>query len=335
MLLTLAGERKVLFVGGKGGVGKTSVASALALARARNGARVLLVSTDPAHNLGHIWDAALSDTAARVFTAPRGHVDAVEIDPRANIERHFAAVSATMMKLLPERLHRSATEHLELAKTAPGSHESAVLERVAELMAVGIDSYDLVVFDTAPSGHTLHLLSLPEKLTGWTQSLLASRARSDRFAAAARGLVGGDNPEAAADAELRRTLIARRDRFARMKTTITDSSITGFVVVAVAEKMPVAESLHVVQQLHGLGVDVACFVVNRRSPADAGAFLAERRAHEDVCLQELRENLPAVPMIELPLLVRDMVGEDALGELATLLSVAETAAPRRSTVRKR
>ena len=322
MLLTLTGERKVLFVGGKGGVGKTSVASALALAHARNGGRVLLVSTDPAHNLGHIWDTDLSDAVARVFTASDGHVDAVEIDPRATIERHFKAVSATMMKLLPERLHRSAKAHLELAKTAPGSHESAVLERIAELIDHGVDAYDLVLFDTAPSGQTLHLLSLPEKLMGWTESLLASRSRSDRFAAAARGIVGGENPEAAADSELRRTLVARRDRFSRMSKTITDGTITGFVVVTLAEKMPVAESLDIVRQLHGLGVDVASLVVNRRSPADAGAFLAERRIREDICLQELREHLHTVPMTELPLLVRDMTGEGALEELAALLSAA-------------
>lgn len=320
MLLTLAGERKVLFVGGKGGVGKTSVASSLALARARNGGRVLLVSTDPAHNLGHIWDMGLSDAAARVFTAATGYVDAVEIDPQATIDRHFTAVAATMMKLLPERLHRSANQHLELAKTAPGSHESAVLERIAELIDHSLDAYDLVLFDTAPSGHTLHLLALPEKLSGWTESLLASRSRSERFAATARSLVGGEDPEAEADSELRRTLIARRDRFARMRETITDGTITGFVVVTIAERMPVAESLDIIRQLHGLGIDVAAIVVNRRSPADAGAFLAERREREDACLQELHEHLGPVPMTELPLLVRDLTGEAALEELAGLLA---------------
>jgi len=320
MLLTLAGERKVLFVGGKGGVGKTSVASALAVAVAHNGGRVLLVSTDPAHNLGHIWDTPLSDAKARVFTASPGNVDAVEIDPQATIERHFEAVDATMMKLLPERLHRSAKQHLELAKTAPGSHESAILERIAELIDHDADVYDLVIFDTAPSGHTLHLLTLPEKLTGWTESLLASRSRSERFAAAARGIVGGEDQEAAADSELRRTLIARRDRFVRMRKTITDATATGFVIVTLAERMPVAETLDIVKQLRGLGIDVASIVVNRRSPADSGSLLAERRKLEGTCLQVLREHLDTVPITELPLLARDLTGEEALEELAALLT---------------
>ncbi|WP_372698740.1 ArsA family ATPase [Arthrobacter sp. JSM 101049] len=322
MLLKLADERRVLFVGGKGGVGKTSVASALALARARDNGRVLLVSTDPAHNLGHLWDVALSDAATRVFAAPEGFVDAVEIDPVSTIERHFAAVGATMRKLLPERLHRSANQHLELAKTAPGSHESAVLERIAELIDDSIDAYDLVVFDTAPSGHTLHLLSLPEQLSGWTESLLASRSRSERFAAAARGLVGAEDPEAAADSELRRTLVSRRDRFSRMRDTVTDATATGFVVVTTAEKMPVAESADIVRQLRALGIDVSAVVVNRRSPSDAGPFLAERRQHEDAGLQLLRQHVSDVPMAELPLLVRDMTGVAAVEELAALLAVA-------------
>jgi len=209
--------------------------------------------------------------------------------------------------------------HLEFAKTAPGSHESAVLERIAELIDHGVDAYDLVLFDTAPSGHTLHLLSLPEKLTGWTESLLASRSRSERFAAAARGIVGGENPEAAADSELRRTLVARRDRFARMRKTITDGTATGFVIVTLAEKMPVAESLEIVRQLRDLEIDVVSIVVNRRSPVDAGSFLAKRRELEDACLHVLREYFDAVPMTELPLLARDLTGQEALEELAALL----------------
>ncbi|WP_166997084.1 ArsA family ATPase [Paramicrobacterium fandaimingii] len=322
MLLDLARSRRILFVGGKGGVGKTSVSAALALAYARDGGRVLVVSTDPAHNLGHAWDRQLSDGLARVFTHEDGFVDAAEIDPQATIERHFATVAATMMRLLPDRLHASAQQHLDQAKSAPGSHESAVLERIAELVEISRDTHDLVIFDTAPSGHTLRLLSLPEKLTTWTETLLASRDRSERFAAAARSVVGTKDDEPSADAELRRTLIARRDRFELLRSLVTDSLATSFIVVSIAERLPVAESIDVVQQLTELGIDASSIVVNRRSPSDAGEVLADRRAREEEHLARLREAVGGIPITQIPLLAGDLAGADALSELAEHLVTA-------------
>lgn len=324
MLLNLARSRRILFVGGKGGVGKTSVSAALALARARDGGRVLLVSTDPAHNLGQVWDRALTDAPTRVFThgADRGFVDAVEIDPHATIERHFASVADTMQRLLPDRLHAAARQHLEQAKAAPGSHESAVLERIAELIETSRDSHDLVIFDTAPTGHTLRLLALPAQLTTWMETLLASRDRSERFAAAARSVVGRGAEAPSADAELRRTLLARRDRFALMRSAVTDSEQSAFLVVSVAERLPVAESIDVVRQLRSLGIDPAAIVVNRRSPADAGALLAERREQEEHQLARLRDAVDGIPIVQTPLLPGDLAGSEALGLLAGHLLAA-------------
>src|SRR5699024_1418099 len=122
--------RRRLFVGGKGGTGKTSISSGLAMARALDGGRVLLVSTDPAHNLGDIWRTELADEARRVYTAETGaevgpgFVDAIEVDPQATIDAHFATVEAMMRRMLPERTHAAAHDHLRTAKSAPGSHES-------------------------------------------------------------------------------------------------------------------------------------------------------------------------------------------------------------------
>lgn len=324
MLLDLLSSRRVVFVGGKGGVGKTSVAAALALGRARAGARVLLVSTDPAHNLGHLWErpvgdepvrlASRGDLAHRVRAGTAGHVDGLEIDPERTVEQHLSAVAETMRRLLPERIHASARRHLELARQAPGTHESAVLERIAEAVELGEEAYDLVVFDTAPSGHTLRLLALPEQLTSWTETLLANRDRSERFGAAVRGLGGG--AETDRDAELRRILVRRRNRFSRLREVVTDSEQTGFVVVLTAELLPIAETIEVYQKLTGLGIDVAALVANRRSPSDADELLARRRRTEDEHLVRLRRQLPDVPLLDVPLLPGDLVGAEALAALA-------------------
>ncbi|MBD8012991.1 ArsA family ATPase [Microbacterium sp. NPDC077391] len=315
-------RRPMLFVGGKGGVGKTSLASALAVARARDGERVLVVSTDPAHNLGHLWRREVGDAPVRLADFARGSLDGVEVDPHATIDRHLDAVEKTMTRMLPERQHRAAREHLERARHAPGSHESAVLERIAELAEAGQRDYDAVIFDTAPSGHTLRLLALPGQLAGWTETLLRNRDRSERFSAAMRGLAGTADPQAEAQADLRRALQRRRDRFSGMQQAIADPARTGFVVVFTAEALPVAETLEVVQSLRSMGVTVAGLVANRRSPADGGEVLAARRTVEDAHLQHVRDAVPDAPVLEIPLVPGELTGPEALTTLAGLLECA-------------
>ncbi|WP_062380524.1 ArsA family ATPase [Demequina pelophila] len=323
MLLDLARERRVIVVGGKGGVGKTAVSSALALARAREGARVLLVSSDPAHNLGHLWLADIGDRGAQIEAG----LTAIEIDPAATTERHLSRVGATLRRMMPEHLHGQVERHLDLVRQAPGTHESAILERLTEVVLD--DAYDLVVLDTAPSGHTTRLLSLPETMTAWTDALLERRDASARLGAAAQALdpaaalaresgrAGRSEPDpqdgrAARDRELRDLLVARASRLARLRDRLTDARHTSFVAVLAAERLPVLETIELAEQLSATGVDLAALVVNRRSPADAGDLLAAKRASEEAHLGTLRERLPGLPVTQVPLLGGDVVGAEGL-----------------------
>lgn len=310
-LVAATADRHAIFVGGKGGVGKTSVASSLALAHAQHGSRVLVVSTDPAHNLGHLWEQRVGDDAVTLWSGSAGRVDGIEIDPSRTVDAHLASVSQTMTRLLPDHLHRAARDHLESARDAPGTHEAAVLERVAETLEIGLDRYDRVIFDTAPSGHTLHLLAMPDKMTGWTEKLLANRDRSERFAVA-YGALGGTKDTSDRDAELRRLLLRRRARFSLMRDSLADPQRTGFVIVTVAEPMPIAESREVARQLAELGVALVGVVANRLSPVD---LMPTRRAREDAQLERL--DLGA-PLTRIPL-IDELVGLPSLDRIAASL----------------
>ncbi|MCL3862454.1 ArsA family ATPase [Actinotalea sp. K2] len=317
MLLELAASRRVLVVGGKGGVGKTAVASALALSQARRGRRVLLVSTDPAHNLGHLWQQVVGDRGSAL--AP--DLDGVEVDPVETTRAHLTAVGETMRRLMPEHLAGEVDRHLAQAQDAPGMHEAAILERVAETLDEATDSYDLCVVDTAPSGHTTRLLGLPASLSTWTEGLLRRQDRAQRFTTAEHNLgePRAEPSRAARDQEIRRVLQRRLDRFDRLRATLVDHAGTAFVVVLAAERLPVLETVELTRELRRTGVDVAAAVVNKRSPADAGAFLAGRRVQEEVHLRTLRAELPDLATIEVPLLAEDVLGHDALVRFAAHL----------------
>lgn len=332
MLLTDIVDRSTVIVGGKGGVGKTTLASAIALHAGQQGQRTLIVSTDPAHNLGHLWERDVSDRPTPVGPS----VDAMELDPDAAVEEHLHRVGDTMRSMLPERLRGDVARQLDQARRSPGMHEAALLERVAAI-ADTRQEYSLVVFDTAPSGHTARLMSLPAAMSSWTSGLLDRQGRSERMHAAGARLADpeDDSPgpfsgmrrdrRRERDRALRQVLEARRLRFESMRTMVTDHQRTSFVIALAAERLPVLETVQLHRQLCEAGVPIGPLVVNRRSPRDQGAMLAQRRAREDEHLATLRAALPDAELIEVPWVADDVVGEASLSRFVELLRSGGTA----------
>jgi arsenite-transporting ATPase len=328
LLLALAQTKKILFFGGKGGVGKTTVSAATALARAQAGGKVLLVSTDPAHNLGHLFDRAIGSKPVRL--APG--LDGLELDPDETVRLHLKEITSSLHKLMPVHLRGEVDKHMALSKDAPGMQEAALMERIAEVVEQGVKDYDLIVFDTAPSGHTARLMALPEMMSAWTEGLIKRQEKADGFAQVVKDLsreAGSDSSmqdktfgDDTVDAEkmresgIRRILHRRRLRFTHLRDQLSNAESTAFVIVLAAERLPILETIALHAQLQAAKVNVAALVVNKRSPADGGAFMQARFAQEQGYLEMLTEALPNLPRHDLFLLARDIVGLEALREFA-------------------
>lgn len=317
------GRRRILFVGGKGGVGKTTTAAALALSLAARGERCLLVSTDPAHNLGDLFGLRIGERETRI----REGLFALEVDPEAEADRHIDSVRRGMRSFVKPELYHEIDRQMELTRLSPGAVEAALLERMARLMLDAGERYDRVVFDTAPTGHTLRLLSLPEIMSAWMDGLLRHRDRADELSAIQRragpppgedlSFVDRPRDEDARSRRIRETLMERRELFARARVLMLDPEVTGFLLVLVPEKLPILESRMALDVLERFQVPVLGLVVNRVLPeGEQGAFLEARREQESEYLQRIRETFPAMAAAYLPLLARDADGIEGLSTLA-------------------
>ncbi|MDD9891497.1 MAG: ArsA family ATPase [Gammaproteobacteria bacterium] len=326
MLLELAQSKKILFFGGKGGVGKTTVSSATAMARANAGGKVLLVSTDPAHNLGHLFDRKIGSKPVRITAG----LDALELDPGETVENHLKEITESLYKLMPVNLHKEIDKHISLSRGAPGMYEAALLERIADVIEDGKDEYDLIVFDTAPSGHTARLMVLPEMMSAWTEGLIKRREKADRFQEFVRELgqdtsmedktIGGATmKEQERESHIRRILLRRRRKFEQLREQLSDSDISSFVIVLAAERLPVLETIELQEQLQEANITVECLIVNKRAPANSGEFLDERHAQEEIHLQTLTNALPAIQRQDIYLQPQDVVGIGAVETLAQKL----------------
>jgi arsenite/tail-anchored protein-transporting ATPase len=329
-------------------VGKTTTTAALAMGLAAAGDRVLLVSTDPAHSLGDIFDRRIGDREVELFPNLHG----MEVDPEAEVSRYLERVTETMRTFVQPAMYGEIQRQMELTRHSPGAAEAALMDRVAELMGDLSPRYDRILFDTAPTGHTLRLLALPEIMSAWTEGLLKSRKRSDSLGQALKRLTGRGREESDRDEpdpigvrreagqgdelswfdqveegsgdlrnrRIREVLLERRRRFSRARRLLLDSETTAFVLVLIPEKLPILESRKALEVLRAHRVPVAGLVVNRVLPQQPlGDFLESRRGQEAEYLAQIDREFGDVPRIRVPLLPRDVDGEASLREIAGYL----------------
>jgi len=291
------------FFGGKGGVGKTTIAAATALAAADRGHRVLLVSTDPAHSLGDALERRLSTRPSRIATR-RGALAAVELDADRALERWLAARRRPLRTIAARGtyLDEDDIDRL-LALSLPGVDELIGLVELHRLATAA--PHEQIVIDTAPTGHTLRLLAMPDTLAR-IAGVLADMLAKHQFLSES---LAGAHRRDAADA-----LVAEIDGQARaLHALLRDPARCRFTWILLPEPLAVEEARDGIRALEEAGIAVDGIVVNCVTRGDARcALCAARAAAERQIIARLPELFPRRRVSLLPALDREPRGATAL-----------------------
>ena len=308
--------KRILFFGGKGGVGKTTCASAVALAASRGGKRVLLVSTDPAHSTSDIFGTPFAADEREILPGLYG----LEVDANLEARRYIDDAKAGIARMFSPAVAREAERQIELASSMPGVEEVALFDRIGDLIVDRFDAYDLLIFDTAPTGHTLRLLRMPELVAAWItalskrrRALLALNKDIDQVRLAPEAINPDEDP-------ILKTLEARRDKLEQVRARLMQHNFTGFVLVLIPERLPIEETARAAAILAESNVNVCEIVVNRVLPTDAdGSFYQSRRAQERVYIDEIKRRFPAHSLAWVPQLPLDVQGVENLERVSSAL----------------
>lgn len=308
-----SGERRLTFFGGKGGVGKTTLAVAYATLLAERDERTLLVSTDPAHSTGDLLGAKLSGEPTRVGEK----LWAVEVDAAADAAEYVERIKSDARGSVSPEVLPTVDRHLELAKSSPGTEESALFDRFVDLISLCPTEYDRIVFDTAPTGHTLRLLTLPALLSAWVEGVVRQREKVAGMERMLRNIAGDESGDE--DPVLAR-LRERRERFHHARHRLLED--TTFYLVLIPERLPIEETARSLSTLTENGIEVGALLVNRVLPesADEGEFMHARLAQQREYLAEIESRFADRLTVRVEQDARDISDRDQLRTIARALA---------------
>jgi arsenite-transporting ATPase len=298
-------NRDFILFGGKGGVGKTTCAAATAFALLPR--KTLVVSTDPAHSLGDCLGQQIGDEIIQINQA--ANLYALEISAEKTLERFKLDYRQQMRRLLDtsagiEHLTMREREKL-LSLPVPGADEVLGLKRVMDVMDEG--NFDKYIVDTAPTGHTLRLLWMPDIFDEWIDVFYNLREKHRSRERAFKTTDVADE-----------FLLALKTSTARLRNHL-QSEKAEFVVVAAAERLVIEETKDLVKELLDYGIPVRHLIVNKLFPDLDADFARARRDQEQKLLQAIRNTFSNLEITEVGLHPTEPSGIENLRRFASLL----------------
>jgi len=317
MLLKL----KIIMFGGKGGVGKTTCASSSAIWAAEHGRNTLIISTDPAHSLGDSLGVDLPPGEATKIPGVN-NLTALEIDPKADLSeyRGLTTMNPLAGSDMPDVMGGiPLMEDIQdmASMSPPGIDEAFALLKVLEFIETDHD-YDIVIFDTAPTGHTLRFLSLPETLSGWIGKLLKMRVKLGNLMGLMKSLFTSAEKNKDNSLEVLERL---KESILKAREDLTNPLKNSFVVVMIPEEMAISETGRLLNELNKYEIPVSNVVVNNlyQDEEDLCDFCISRRKMQNrnlVKIKEVFEGGFGKNLIEIPLFREEIREYDKLKDFS-------------------
>ncbi|KAK7746322.1 Golgi to ER traffic-related protein [Cytospora paraplurivora] len=310
-----------IFVGGKGGVGKTTTSCSLAIQLAKVRRSVLLISTDPAHNLSDAFSQKFGKEARLIdgFT----NLSAMEIDPNGSIQDLLAGQGEEADQAAA--LGGMGGMMQDLAFAIPGIDEAMSFAEV--LKQVKSLSYETIIFDTAPTGHTLRFLQFPSVLE---KALAKISQLSSQYGPLLNGFLGsggaggggGVLPNGQNLGEMMEKLESLRATISEVNAQFKDENLTTFVCVCIPEFLSLYETERMIQELATYGIDTHSIVVNQLlfPKADSNCDQCNaRRKMQKKYLDQIEELYDEFNVVKMPLLVEEVRGKEKLEKFSEML----------------
>jgi len=319
-LLTL----KIIMFGGKGGVGKTSCAASSAIWAAEHGRNTLIISTDPAHSLGDSLGVELPPGMPTLIEEVE-NLTALEINPKANMAEFRGLTDINPLEemgmgdMMGEMPLIGDLEDLT-SMSPPGIDEALAFGKILEFIETEHD-YDLVIFDTAPTGHTLRFLSLPETLSGWIGKLIKMRMKLGNMFGALKRLFTREEKKTDNSLDVLEKL---NQSILNAKDDLTNPIKNSFVIVMIPEEMAILETGRLLNELVKYEIPVSNIVVNQlyQDTNELCDFCKTRRDMQQKNLNKIREifkNKLNKILIEVPLFREEIREYEKLKEMGKFL----------------
>jgi len=292
----------IVFFGGKGGVGKTTCSAAFAYYASHKKKKTLVVSTDPAHSLSDIFSKQIGSTMTNLAE----NLYALEINSEEESKKYINKIKANMQNIVSPVIINEISRQLDAASVSPGSEEAAIFDKVVEIIIDYGNKFDQIIFDTAPTGHTLRLLSLPELLGAWLDRLINKRKQALKLIEMASIHDKKFQEELKKDPIIN-VLQQRKEKFEKAREIIINQQKVSFMFVLNAEKLPIEETKKAITVLEKYKIPIGGLVVNRILPEGMkDDFWKKRKALEAEYLHEIDETFSGKKIIQLPLLNTDI-----------------------------